>query len=145
MKKIVPDENWCLGCRLCEVHCLTAHSKTRDIVKAHRKENPKPVSRMQVEEGKGFHIAVSCRHCEDAKCIKACITGAMHRTPEGMTAVDKERCIGCLTCVLVCPYGALVRDTDEYHTVSKCDLCIEAGEPACVAHCPNNALRIKEE
>jgi Fe-S-cluster-containing hydrogenase component 2 len=27
--------------------------------------------------------------------------------------------------------------------VAKCDLCVEQGEPACVAHCPNRALYIE--
>ena len=146
MKKIVPDENWCLGCKLCEVYCRTAHSQTKNIVKAHRKETSKPVSRIKVEDGKGFHIALSCRHCKDAKCVKACITGAMHKTPDGQSAVDKERGIGCHTCILVCPFGALVIEDSCYKkTVEKCDLCLERGEPACVAHCPNNALSIKEQ
>jgi carbon-monoxide dehydrogenase iron sulfur subunit len=145
MKKIVPDENWCLGCKLCEVYCLTAHSKTQDIIKSHRRENPKPVSRIQVEDGKGFHFALSCRHCKDGNCVKACITGAMQRDENGQTFVDKDRCIGCLTCVLACPFGALVVQDGEKRTVTKCDLCMEMGEPACVKNCPNNALRIKEE
>jgi Fe-S-cluster-containing hydrogenase component 2 len=27
---------------------------------------------------------------------------------------------------------------------SKCDLCIEAEEPACVVHCPNEAIQLVE-
>ncbi len=144
VKKVVANENWCIGCKLCEVNCLTAHSKSKDIIKAHRKEAPRAVARVLVEEGEGFSFAVNCRHCDDAPCIKGCITGAMHRDENGQVVNDPERCIGCWTCVLVCPYGAIMRDEGDRHVAAKCDLCAEAGEPACVKGCPNAALTVKE-
>jgi len=41
---------------------------------------------------------------------------------------------------MVCPYGAIARDETEKKIASKCDLCQGEEEPACVAHCPNEAL-----
>jgi len=35
LMRIVPKEEVCIGCRLCEIHCIVQHSKSKDIVKAH--------------------------------------------------------------------------------------------------------------
>ena len=53
--------------------------------------------------------------------------------------IDQERCIGCGTCLLVCPLGALRLDVEQKKMV-KCDLCQGEEIPACVANCPNEAL-----
>ena len=64
----------------------------------------------------------------------------MHKDPvNGMVTVDAERCTGCWTCIVACPYGALTKDTSN-NTVVKCDLCPGRDIPACVANCPNEAL-----
>lgn len=49
MKKVIAREELCLNCKLCEVYCRTAHSVSKDVVRAHLKENPVPVSRITVE------------------------------------------------------------------------------------------------
>ncbi|MEI6602159.1 MAG: 4Fe-4S dicluster domain-containing protein [Clostridia bacterium] len=145
MKRIRAVEEWCLGCKLCEVHCRTAHSKSKDIVKCYKKEAPSP-ARVVVEDGGDYNFALNCRHCKDAKCVKSCITGAMYRDPEtGYIVNNPDKCIGCWTCVLACPYGAIMRDTSNKKIVAKCDMCAEVGTPACVANCPNQALILIEE
>ena len=48
MKKVFAREELCINCRLCEVYCKTAHSKSKDVVKAYKSENPEPVSRISV-------------------------------------------------------------------------------------------------
>jgi len=50
-----------------------------------------------------------------------------------------EKCIGCWTCIVACPYGVLIRDLNN-KTVIKCDLCPGREIPACVVNCPNEAL-----
>lgn len=147
MKRVYSIERLCLGCGLCTVGCTTAHSKTGDIVKAYKFEDPRPVSRIRVEGDELDSIAVQCRHCDDPHCVAACITGAMAKDPQtGLVTVDSNRCIGCLTCMVACPFGCV----EPGGVVTKCDLCINRangadGVPACVDACPNRALVFAEE
>ena len=62
----------------------------------------------------------------------------------GIVTNIESRCVGCLTCVLACPYGAIVKSTDGKKVVSKCDLCCERGTPICVEKCPNGALTFED-
>ena len=57
---------------------------------------------------------------------------------------DTEKCMGCWTCIMVCPYGAIKMDGSSPKVIAKCDLCSELDVPACVANCPNEALVYKE-
>ncbi len=148
MKRVYAREEFCVGCRLCQVHCVTAHSPYKnDIVKAFKKSNPRPLPRVIVEENRPLSFALQCRHCEEANCTKACITGAMQKDPvTGVVTNDETRCVGCWTCILVCPHGAIVQDERGKKVAAKCDLCSGLKEmPACVQHCPNGALLYKEE
>lgn len=136
MKKVFARENLCINCRLCEVYCKTAHSKTKDVVAAYKYEDPAPVARISVYGGRETSVAVNCRHCDDPACVKACITGAMQKDKKtGIVSVDTKKCIGCMTCLAVCPYGCIKTDK----VAMKCDLC-QGDTPACVKNCPNRAL-----
>lgn len=140
MKKVYAKEEVCIGCRLCEVYCITSHSKSKNVIKAFKMENPRPVARLIVEENIPLSFSLQCRHCEKAPCTKACITGAMRKDPvSGVVTCDTNKCVGCWSCIMICPFGAINRDV-ENKVVSKCDLCAEVGMPACVANCPNEAL-----
>lgn len=146
MKRIYAIESWCIDCKRCEVACKTFHSKSRNTVKAFKREFPEPQARVRVEGGKTISLAISCRHCADPKCVEGCISGAMTKDPvTGVVTSDPEKCVGCRTCVSMCPYGAVhVEDVVEKGIAYKCDLCGdghgEPGEPSCVAACPNRAL-----
>jgi carbon-monoxide dehydrogenase iron sulfur subunit len=149
MKKVYAVEEYCVGCRLCEVACAVAHSKEKDftkayrIIRAYKQEFPRPMPRALVEEEGPLSFSLQCRHCEDAPCIEACITGAMHRDERGAVVVDTQKCVGCWTCVMVCEFGAIKRDLDRRKAV-KCDLCPDREIPACVEICPNGALVYEE-
>ncbi|WP_294465968.1 4Fe-4S dicluster domain-containing protein [uncultured Anaerofustis sp.] len=142
MKRVYVNEEWCLGCHLCEYNCAFANSNEDRMVKALKDKKIRP--NINVEENKDIHFAVSCRHCDDAICVKSCISGALTKK-DGLISVNKEKCIGCLTCVLVCPYGAVHPD-EENGVVDKCEFCTNnlKGEPNCVKGCPNNAIVFEE-
>jgi len=153
VKRIYTKEEYCIGCRLCEVYCLTQHSHTGlpvkgrhpgRIVKAYKGVFPRAVPRLVVEEEGYLSFALQCRHCDDAPCLDACITGAIYRDEEsGAILCDEDKCVGCWMCIMVCPFG-VVRRGDEDRIASKCDLCIGEDEPVCVKNCPNAALVFEE-
>lgn len=141
MKRVYVNEQWCLGCHLCEYNCAFANSGETNIVKALKGKSIFP--RIHVEGEDKITFAVSCRHCEDPMCVKSCISGALSKK-DGTVCIDRNKCVGCLTCILVCPYGAMSQDANG--AVQKCELCMgnTCGEPACVKGCPNRAIVYEE-
>jgi carbon-monoxide dehydrogenase iron sulfur subunit len=141
MKRVYVNEKWCLGCHLCEYNCAFANSGKDDMVKALKgvKINP----RIKIEESDGICFAVSCRHCVEPLCVKGCISGAL-TIDNGVIEVNHDKCVGCYTCILTCPYGAIMPSDDG--PVQKCELCVKnsGGTPACVAGCPNKAIVFEE-
>ena len=61
-----------------------------------------------------------------------------------MIVCDRDQCVGCYTCILVCPYGCIL--PTEEGPVQKCELCMNSrpGKPACVEGCPNRAIVYEE-
>lgn len=146
MKRIYAIETWCIDCKRCEVACKTFHSKYRNAVKTYQLEDLTAHNRVHVEGTKMLSIAVNCRHCAKPKCVEGCISGAMRKNPAtGVVTSDPEKCVGCRTCVSMCPFGCVqVEDIGAKAIAFKCDLCGDGhgqpGEPSCVAACPNRAL-----
>ena len=141
MKRVYVNEDWCIGCHLCEYNCAFANSGAKDMAKALK---GKPIyPRIHVEGDDRITYAVSCRHCVDPICVKSCIAGAIS-VKDGIVKIDENKCVGCLTWVLVCPYGSLA--PGENGTMQKCELCTQNsfGEPACVKGCPNRAIVFEE-
>lgn len=143
-KKIIANPNACMGCGLCEISCTVQHSTSKDIIKAYNRETPRPISRVRLEMNRPISFAIQCRHCPDAPCAQACLTGAMQiDVHTGLVTHNPARCIGCWTCVMICPFGAIKMDTHN-RVIAKCDRCIELDVPVCVANCPNGGLEFKE-
>lgn len=133
------DTRRCFGCHACEVSCKAENdvplgNYIRQTIYKDVGEYPK-VARM--------FLPMSCQHCEDTPCIKACPCGALHKKSGGTVAIDYNVCCGHGTCVEVCPYGAIYLDPVAKQAV-KCHNCYhrtEVGmEPACVPTCPSEAL-----
>jgi carbon-monoxide dehydrogenase iron sulfur subunit len=133
-----------MGCKACELACAVAHSKSRDIEKI-MKHGEAAFYRIHVEAAGGKSIPIHCNQCEDAACVAACPTGAMHREAgQAPVFANNGRCIGCHMCVAACPFGVITVN-HKGRGVLKCDLCAErlaeGKEPACVAACTTRALR----
>jgi len=124
------DHEKCTGCRLCELVCSVRH---------HHVSNPARARIRVVKwESEGTYVPVSCQQCEDAPCAGACPAKAIARNAGmGRVEIGYERCIGCRTCVSVCPFGAMHFVAAE-RKVIKCDLC--DGEPQCVRFCDMKAV-----
>ena len=140
MKRVYIKEEVCIGCGLCRVFCQVEQSQSKDLIKAFKKETPRPLPRVHVDRNVEVSFPIQCRQCDEPWCVYSCLTGAMCRDPvTGIVGVDMEKCVGCWTCMVACPYGALSRDLNS-KTIVKCDLCPGKDIPACVLNCPNEAL-----
>jgi anaerobic carbon-monoxide dehydrogenase iron sulfur subunit len=120
----------CTGCRLCELVCAVKHDGISNPTR----------SRIRVVkwEMEGLYIPMSCQQCQDAPCMNACPVKALSRDEDlGRVVVDYDVCIGCRTCVSVCPFGAMSFNTID-RKVFKCDLC--EGDPQCVRFCDRKAV-----
>jgi len=129
-KSIVINYEKCVGCRTCEMVCSLGHENEISPFR----------SRIRVSkwEETAHSIPVNCRQCEDAPCQLVCPVQAITRDEElGRQVVDYGKCIGCRSCVLVCPFGAMAFNT-KTKKIFKCDLC--DGDPLCVKFCAYGTL-----
>lgn len=128
--KVIPEK--CTGCRLCELACSLSNegqcNPEKSRIRLIRSE----------EDGLIYTVPVVCMQCEKAVCLEMCPTQALYRDPKtDAVLVDPEKCIGCRTCVYVCPFGGPFVDPEKHVSV-KCTLC--DGDPQCVKICPKGAL-----
>ncbi len=142
MKQIFVRPDRCMACRSCETACAVQHSADKTLFSAVLQEPP-PMKRLFVGAAEGIRMPVICRHCEDAPCLRACISGCLYRDDHGFVRRRKERCIGCWTCIMLCPFGVITRDSEK-HIAVKCDRCHKLDIPACVNACPTRALVMAE-
>ncbi len=144
MKRVYAKEDVCIGCRLCEIACVVEHSESKNAIRAYKTEVPRPVARNVVEEQGPLTFSVNCRHCDEPLCVAVCIAGAMVKDEEtGVVRHNEEKCAGCWSCVMICPYG-VIKMKPAAKKVSKCDLCNGRTMPACVQACPNRAIVYEE-
>ena len=140
MKRVYANAQACMACHLCEVYCRQAHSPSSDLASAYSRGTLPSVPAVRVDERRPMSFAVQCRHCDEPACVYSCLSGALSKDPvTGIVSVDTEKCIGCWTCVMVCPYGVIGRHL-ETHKSYRCDRCPDRAEPACVNACPTQAL-----
>jgi carbon-monoxide dehydrogenase iron sulfur subunit len=130
-KVLYIDYQRCTGCRTCEMVCAVKHDGVLNPIR----------SRIKVMkwEAEGLYVPVTCQQCQDAPCMNVCPVKAISRDDEmGCVEVDYDACIGCRSCVTVCPFGAMNFNTID-RQVFKCDLC--DGDPQCVRFCDVGAVQ----
>ena len=132
----------CSACGACAIACMDQNDI--DI------KNGQPPLRYVIDyedkedrDMKYTFASISCMHCEDAACVKACPTACIVKdVSTGLTVYDNTKCIACHSCALACPYGVPSFGTDG--RMQKCDGCIEriihGLDPSCCRACPVGAL-----
>ena len=99
-----------------------------------------------------------CLHCTNPQCVTLCSTGSLRQSQEGAVYINRATCMGDGPCDRACPWGIPQRQSGvgpylnfapKYlgnGQIFKCDYCqgllAEGGTPACVAACPQGAMRI---
>jgi len=146
MRIIVTDLKKCVGCHSCELACAVSRSASKNLAQAIL-EHPRPATRVRIVNIGHQAVPLQCQQCEDAPCAAVCPSAALYRLAKDETVMFKrELCIGCSSCVLVCPFGAIRQA--EGGVMAKCSLCFdrlaEGKEPACVEACPTKARKLVE-
>jgi len=150
-KAIFCDIDKCVNCYTCVVACKVKHMSPPYPVNPPLAE-PKGINLIDViQVGPEIHeggvsqsfVCISCMHCADAPCIRCCPTSAIYKDSEtNITLVNRERCIGCRSCLSVCPFGA--PSFDVAGKLLLCDMCIdrikEGKKTACEAACVARAI-----
>ena len=151
-RMILVDTDKCVGCYACVVACKLRHRLPPHPVHPPR-GNPHGPELIRVYEvdpsepdGEAHQCfqGIACMHCLDAPCIGACPRSAIYKDLETcITVVDDAECIGCMSCLSACPYGA-----PQFHdgSLMLCDLCIDRLEDGrrtdCEAACPARAISV---
>lgn len=97
---MVIELNTCVGCYACMIACKQEHylpPKVEWNRLLFKEEGKYPDVKQKI-------VPVLCNHCENAPCVDACPTGATYKREDGIVVVDHDKCVGCQSCAMACPY-----------------------------------------
>ncbi|MFA6001844.1 MAG: 4Fe-4S dicluster domain-containing protein [Thermoleophilia bacterium] len=134
---IIRQDN-CIDCERCVQACAKTNHVPEYGYRTRILEQEHPESTDRTRE----FIPVLCNHCNNPACVRACPTKATYKNKEnGIVMVDKDKCIGCKTCMSACPFNGRYYN-EETKSVDKCNFCFDTrlsqGETstACASACP---------
>lgn len=141
-RKIFFHPERCMLCLSCVLACQMNLLGTSDVRTIPRDQEP--LQRISIAFNHGTPWIWKCQHCISAPCIEACVSGSLSQKEGGVGVVHHpETCVGCGSCLLVCPYNALGYDEKEERMI-KCNLCWDEEVPPCVKACQTRALVYRE-
>ncbi|MBW8016455.1 MAG: 4Fe-4S dicluster domain-containing protein [Planctomycetes bacterium] len=112
---MVIDLQRCTGCGGCILSCKSENNVQSGIAWSNKKSRTVgkyPNVRFE-------YIPTLCNQCENAPCVKGCPTKAMHKGYGNITMHAPKKCIGCRTCLAMCPYGVISMHTRKPHAYWK--------------------------
>jgi Fe-S-cluster-containing hydrogenase component 2 len=135
-KRLVVHPHHCIGCKTCEVACAFSHGKSGQ---------PGQSRCTTLEDAQGEFVPMLCLQCIEAACTQVCPSGALKRDNEaGVVLLDQSRCVRCMACVVVCPFGNIHVDSATGAPI-KCDMCSGYGDnPRCAEYCPQKCLIVEK-
>jgi Fe-S-cluster-containing dehydrogenase component len=148
---ILYDSTYCGGCQVCEIECADHYGFPwpEDEPVAGVKREPNETRRVAVNcynTSKGeMYMRKACNHCNNPACASACLTRAMLKTDEGPVIWREEKCMGCRSCMIACPFDIPKFEYDSPNPkIQKCRMCFEllqdGQQPKCAENCPAEAL-----
>jgi len=130
-QRVVLNLDRCISCRSCSAACFYGHRGMPNVTFG------------VIEEGT---LPLICRQCEEPACVDGCPVNALRKEENGVTVRSRMLCIGCMSCVIACPFGVMSPSL-TLRQVAKCDYCTdlisEGGIPRCVSACPSGALEFR--
>lgn len=61
---------------------------------------------------------VICRRCEHASCVLACPFDALVRTDDRLIKRHNLRCVSCKSCAIACPFGTIYMELLPFYCMS---------------------------
>lgn len=115
---MVIDLNKCVGCAGCDIACKTENNLDHDV---HWSFHVTETTGIFPNVGYRY-LPKLCNHCENAACVRVCPTGAMYKDDNGLTLHDVDKCIGCRSCELACPYECISFNEKVQHEWSRSEV-----------------------
>lgn len=143
---MVIDLRRCIGCQSCTVACKAEFDVPLGVWRTWVKVADKGT----YPNTRRVFMPRLCNHCDYPVCVRNCPTQATYKHEDGFVLQRYNRCIGCRTCIVACPYNArhLVpakRSDEKLPTmvVDKCTFCFHRVKkgllPSCVQACVGGA------
>jgi molybdopterin-containing oxidoreductase family iron-sulfur binding subunit len=120
---MVIDLQHCTGCGGCIIACKSENN----VQKGHSWAKMKNRTSGKFPNVRFESITTLCNHCENAPCVKGCPTKAMHKGYGDITMHSPKKCIGCATCIVMCPYGVISRHYESPHSDWRSDEALIKG------------------
>ena len=109
---MVIDTRKCVGCHACTIACVAENKLPPGVVY-------RPVVTQEIGQFPNVALRFTprpCMQCDAPPCVPVCPVQATWKRPDGIVAIDYDKCIGCGYCVTACPYNARTRDLGHYYT-----------------------------
>jgi Fe-S-cluster-containing dehydrogenase component len=105
---MVIDLQKCAGCGACALACKSENNtRVRANGQSYNWADFLTKTEGSFPNIKHTTTPVLCNHCTDAPCVQNCpvTPTAMFKADDGTTLHNQDRCIGCRSCQMSCPYS----------------------------------------